>query len=304
MKIVGVYKIINIANNKFYIGSSNNIYKRWNEHKNDFNKGSHHSIYLQRAWDKYGEKNFKFKIIEKCTADNQFKREQYFIDYLKPYDKEIGYNICQNATGGGVYGEKNGFYGKNHFLKSRIKISSSRQYYNSNGDKNTNLNENIVSIIKFDLLKLNKKQVAKKYKVSFKTIDLIKQGITWDWVEKHLNERLKKAIIINGKNYSRKDIPTELQKEIIELYNKKITPWDIAKLGYSQRTVYRTLEQFSGYNPTETISKEDMKTRTNNIIKLHNLNYRNCDIEKELQLSRRIVQKTITQYKNQIKEVT
>ena len=31
--MIGIYKIENIINNKVYIGSSNNIERRWKEHK-------------------------------------------------------------------------------------------------------------------------------------------------------------------------------------------------------------------------------------------------------------------------------
>jgi hypothetical protein len=34
IKIKGIYKIINKIDGKYYVGSSSNIYKRWNAHKN------------------------------------------------------------------------------------------------------------------------------------------------------------------------------------------------------------------------------------------------------------------------------
>lgn len=40
-----------------------NINKRWKQHKNDLNNNMHHSNYLQRAWTKYGENNFNFKLM-------------------------------------------------------------------------------------------------------------------------------------------------------------------------------------------------------------------------------------------------
>ena len=60
--VSGVYKITNKITNDFYIGSSKDIYKRWNRHKNELNKKKHINIILQRAWNKYGSDNFLFEI--------------------------------------------------------------------------------------------------------------------------------------------------------------------------------------------------------------------------------------------------
>jgi len=60
----GVYQIINLVNGKCYIGSSVNIKKRWAEHIANLQRGTHHCQHLQRAWNKYGESNFDFEMIE------------------------------------------------------------------------------------------------------------------------------------------------------------------------------------------------------------------------------------------------
>lgn len=44
--VSGVYRIRNLTNNKFYIGSTNNLYKRFIWHKTQLERGEHHSIYL------------------------------------------------------------------------------------------------------------------------------------------------------------------------------------------------------------------------------------------------------------------
>ncbi len=62
MKQIGVYKITNTVNGKFYIGASNNIAKRWRSHKRDLNKQTHHNKYLQRAWNKHSELAFIFEV--------------------------------------------------------------------------------------------------------------------------------------------------------------------------------------------------------------------------------------------------
>lgn len=96
-KICGVYKILNEANGKIYIGSSNNIYNRWSQHKKALNDQSHGNLHLQNAWNKYGGQNFKFEIIEECLPDVQFEREQFYLNLLNPFD-ENGYNIVRRIS--------------------------------------------------------------------------------------------------------------------------------------------------------------------------------------------------------------
>ena len=91
--ISGVYEIKNTLNNHRYIGSSVNIYSRWEEHNRDLEKDDHHSAYLQNAWNKYGKDKFEFNILERCdpVKDTLLFIEQKYLD-LNPE-----YNICKFA---------------------------------------------------------------------------------------------------------------------------------------------------------------------------------------------------------------
>lgn len=89
--MIGIYKITNISNKKVYIGQSKYIEKRWTEHIRLLEKGKHHSLKLQRSWDKHGKNKFKFEIIEECEIDMLNIKEQYWIDYYNAVIK--GFNI-------------------------------------------------------------------------------------------------------------------------------------------------------------------------------------------------------------------
>jgi group I intron endonuclease len=96
----GIYKITNKVNQKFYIGSTKNFFsKRWWSHRNDLRLQQHGNKYLQRAWDKYGEKSFTFSVLEEdVPEENLYEREQFWIDTTNCTDPEIGYNIAKLAT--------------------------------------------------------------------------------------------------------------------------------------------------------------------------------------------------------------
>jgi group I intron endonuclease len=80
----GVYKITNVKNGKFYIGSAKDIDRRWWEHKNDLKKNKHINPKLQHAWDFYGETNFDFIILENTDETVLVQREQFYLDMFKP----------------------------------------------------------------------------------------------------------------------------------------------------------------------------------------------------------------------------
>ncbi len=89
---IGIYKITNIVNKKIYIGSSNNIDRRWSEHKKLLKINKHHNSHLQASFNKYGIDKFKFDIMMYCTIDKLLFFEQKCLDKYKPWDREIGYN--------------------------------------------------------------------------------------------------------------------------------------------------------------------------------------------------------------------
>jgi group I intron endonuclease len=96
-KICGVYKITNKVNGKLYVGSSNNIENRWHQHKLQLRDGIHTNQHLQSAWNLYGEDSFMFEIIEECSPEIQFEREQYYLNTLNPFE-ERGYNIVRQIS--------------------------------------------------------------------------------------------------------------------------------------------------------------------------------------------------------------
>ena len=86
----GIYQIRNLINNKIYVGSAVNLKKRFNTHLYQLKTNIHENYKLQRDFDKYGEQNFIFEVIEFCKPDVRYEIEQYWLD--KFYGKEFCYN--------------------------------------------------------------------------------------------------------------------------------------------------------------------------------------------------------------------
>ena len=92
--MIGIYRIKNLKNKKCYYGSSKNIEKRWRTHLNNLKNGKHHNVHLQRSWDKYGEDNFVFELVEECGETILLELEQKYLD-LNPE-----FNIGVKSSGG------------------------------------------------------------------------------------------------------------------------------------------------------------------------------------------------------------
>jgi len=141
----GIYTITNIVNNKLYVGCSINTARRLTTHKSYLRLNNHKNTHLQAAWNKYGEENFLFEILEECEERFLFPQEHYWCNLLRVHEVSYGYNlkptnpaklgghsketrekISLNRKGKAI-GEKNHFYGKKHSDKTKKEMSIVRK---------------------------------------------------------------------------------------------------------------------------------------------------------------------------------
>jgi group I intron endonuclease len=59
-----IYRITNMANGKYYIGSADSFARREWQHRYDLRRRKHKNPRLQAAWDKYGDEMFVFEVVE------------------------------------------------------------------------------------------------------------------------------------------------------------------------------------------------------------------------------------------------
>lgn len=114
--MIGIYKITCLSNDKIYIGSSVDIKKRWNSHKHYLRKGIHANNYLQNSWNKYGEKNFKFEVVEIIEPKLLMKNELKWFKKTKCCNLKFGFNIGKNPNAP--------MLGRRHNKKSKLKMSA------------------------------------------------------------------------------------------------------------------------------------------------------------------------------------
>lgn len=113
--ISGIYKLYNTVNEKFYIGSSKDIDKRIQKHKQQLKRNKHYNRHLQFSWNKYGDV-FEYEILETCSIELLIEREQFYLDDLNP-----DYNLCP------VAGSPEGYKHTEETREKTSKASASRK---------------------------------------------------------------------------------------------------------------------------------------------------------------------------------
>lgn len=106
----GIYAILNIVDQKTYIGKSKNIEQRWYTHKSQLRHFTHDNKGLREDWARLGESAFCFVILEEADLKDIDVLEMEYIrryreENLYNYNienhpwKKLGYFLAQESTG-------------------------------------------------------------------------------------------------------------------------------------------------------------------------------------------------------------
>lgn len=119
-----IYKIVNLVNDKFYVGSTIHKKVRFRQHRKLLRGNRHHCKHLQAAWNKYGEEKFDFRVVEEVP--NAVSLQEVEDRWLKEH---VGQECCYNtgrtadAPWRGVYGAANPKFGVPVSEEQREQIS-------------------------------------------------------------------------------------------------------------------------------------------------------------------------------------
>lgn len=92
-RIIYLYKITDLINNKIYIGQTVNSGRRWSDHK--WLSKRKPEQYIHRAMNKYGVENFDYEVIATCrTSEDASETEKQLIIQYDSRNSEKGYNVA------------------------------------------------------------------------------------------------------------------------------------------------------------------------------------------------------------------
>ncbi len=196
----GVYKIVNKLNNKIYIGSSEDILRRWSRHKSLLLHNKHTNRHMQNDFNKLKsslsesenpiDTILEFSFLE--FEDDKKKRDDIEQKYLDQYFDN--YKNCYNHMSKVIY-----TYGSKDYFKSeefKKRASEKSKVYYSNPENRKKASERMKIIQNEPEFKIKQcirnKEIANMPHVKEK----LKQRRNDPEVNKKMNEAFKKSGII------------------------------------------------------------------------------------------------------------
>lgn len=91
-KASGIYVLLNLKTNNFYVGSTVNFQRRLAQHLHSFRYGKSCNILMYRDVQKYGIDSMKYLFVQYCNIDELESAENFWMQSLQPT-----YNIVSTA---------------------------------------------------------------------------------------------------------------------------------------------------------------------------------------------------------------
>ena len=266
-KICGIYCIKNLVTLKVYIGQSTSCKRRMTDHKYMLRKNEHDNEYLQFAWNKYGETNFEFSILETCEEQDLDDREIFYIRKFNSTNRDYGYNRESGGLSNRKWcresrdkctGVNNPMYGKHHTKECKEYIKQRNQGINSDWT------EEFVIKLKLELAQgVPYRELARKYGIDHSRVYKILQGKNWAWVLPELTQQFRDTIEQHKQQIEfNKNNPKKSYREQIKERNKSIC--DDFYINHLTRD-----QLVDKYNVTRKV--------INNVTRQYRDNYINCE---------------------------
>jgi group I intron endonuclease len=205
-----IYKVINLINNKIYIGQTIQTLRERKRRHISCAFVSNSNVYFHKALRKYGKENFKWEIIDIAETHEELnEKEKYWIALYNSFG-ENGYNctIGGDAT-----------TGYKHTEESKEKMSKTLKENGAlKGSNNPNSKLTEVKVLEIkELIKngASLSEIARRFNTTYSIISKIKRGITWknvgedvSYIKYHLTEDEVREIkiLLNEKDLNQKEI--------------------------------------------------------------------------------------------------
>ncbi len=227
-----------------YIGSSEDLQHRIEkDHIPELKLNKHYNRPFQASWNKYGQENFTWWLLEICKPEKTLEIEQKYLDLYRPFVDEFGgFNISHNA--------QSIMKGRKHSEESRRKQSEAKRGKPS-GRKGTKASEETKRKISESKkgISVNKGQIVSeetRRKISNTLKGKFRGSKSPSFGRKVSEEqklKRKKTMIKNGtwgKGYNIKPLSEEAKRKISERnkgkryspnteFKKRLIPWNKGK---------------------------------------------------------------------------
>lgn len=220
MIITGIYKITLKSDGRCYIGSALDIHSRWDLHLKDYV-----NQYISRAIRKYGPDAFEWEILEEIKIDKLLKREQHYLDTLRPFARlRRGFNIREKADSNlGIKLSEKTRKRMSKSSKGKPKSESHKAAMRKDwrGKRSPEYFEGLSERVRGDKNPSKRPEVAKKISESH-------MGLTWkddkERVRKH-SERMKRESIFCDSEFQKQNRERHLGSKRSDESKERMGAW-------------------------------------------------------------------------------
>lgn len=199
-----IYKITCEKDRRFYIGASTSPHNRRLEHFNHLRKNKHHNIFLQRAFNKYGEESFTYEVLESFEDEEvMWRREEELIEALSNT-----YNMMPGGIRGPrLFGEDNPKYGKpiseqQRKLQSEAMSGEKHPFYGKKRPEHSEFLTRNNPMHTYNIDFSGEKNPNAKHFADFETISKLREDKkTWNEIAIQLNKKSAEALRKSYKTY-------------------------------------------------------------------------------------------------------
>lgn len=199
-----IYKITCEKDRRFYIGASTSPHNRRLEHFNHLRKNKHHNIFLQRAFNKYGEESFTYEVMESFKDEElMWRREEELIEALSNT-----YNMMPGGIRGPrLFGKDNPKYGKpiseqQRKLQSEAMSGEKHPFYGKKRPEHSELLRKNNPMHTHSIDFSGEKNPNAKHFADYEAITRLREDKkTWNEIATELNKKSAEALRRSYKTY-------------------------------------------------------------------------------------------------------